>query len=146
MAGARPVLADFVWAQDLQFRATSGSNSLLIDGDSLAGPSPVQLMVFALASCMSIDLVDILRRGRHSVTACRSSIHAERASEAPRRVLSVTLHFVVEGHVPARAIERAISLSRNKYCSVWHSMRQDIVLLTSFEGGRTEVGGDRETS
>ena len=47
--------------------------------------------------------------------------------------MSFTLHFVLTGSVPTHAVERAIQLSRDKYCSVWHSLRQDIDLVTSFE-------------
>jgi putative redox protein len=87
----------------------------------------------ALAGCMAADVVDILRKGRHPIEALRSSLQAERAPEAPRRLVSVTLHFVIKGSVPSGAVERAISLSRDKYCSVWHSLRQEITLTTSFE-------------
>ncbi|HEX5109035.1 MAG TPA: OsmC family protein [Vicinamibacterales bacterium] len=133
MAGSRPARADLEWTQELQFRATSGTNSLLVDGHSAAGPSPVQLLVMALAGCMAADVVDILRKGRHPIVALKSSLQAERAPEAPRRLVSVTLHFTIKGAVPSGAVERAISLSRDKYCSVWHSLRQDITLTTSFD-------------
>jgi len=53
--------------------------------------------------------------------------------ERPRSFVSFTMHFVVTGAVPDQAMERAIQLSRDKYCSVWHSLRQDILLDTSFE-------------
>ena len=133
MATARPVLVDLIWSEKNQFRATSGSNTLLVDGDSAAGPSPVQLLVIAFGACMAIDVVDILRKGRHTVVACRSSVEAGRSSETPRRLLSLTLQFTIEGNVPAAAVERAILLSREKYCSVWHSLKQDIALTTRFE-------------
>ena len=45
----------------------------------------------------------------------------------------MALHFRLEGEVPAHAVERAIALSHDKYCSVWHSLRQDIAFETSFE-------------
>src|SRR5262245_8043489 len=133
MAGSRPARADLEWTQDLQFRATSGTHSLIVDGHSAAGPSPVQLLVIAVAGCMAADVVDILRKGRHPLQGLSSSLQAERAPEAPRRLLSVALHFTVKGAVPPAAIERAISLSRDKYCSVWHSLRQEISLKTSFD-------------
>jgi putative redox protein len=56
-----------------------------------------------------------------------------RADQAPRRLLSVELKFHVHGDVPDAAVARAISLSRDKYCSVWASLRQDIELTTGFE-------------
>ena len=56
-----------------------------------------------------------------------------RADDDPHRFLKIELHFTVRGNVPAAAVERAIDLSRETYCSVWHSMRQDIEFTTTFE-------------
>ena len=128
-----PVSAELIWSEGLQFGAASGSTALILDGDSTAGPSPVQLLAIALAGCMAIDVVDILRKGRHAVTAFRTTVTGDRAPEPPRRLLKVQLRFHVHGGVPDAAVERAISLSRDKYCSVWHSLRQDIDLTTSFD-------------
>ena len=128
-----PVAAELIWSGDLRFGATSGETALVTDGDSAAGPSPVQLLAIALAGCMSIDLVDILRKGRHPLTVLRASITGTRASTPPKRLLTASLHFHIHGDVPTAAIERAIALSRDKYCSVWHSLREDIELTTTFD-------------
>lgn len=128
-----PVAAELIWSEALQFGATSGSTALILDGDSAAGPSPVQLLAIALAGCMAIDVIDILRKGRHTVTAFRVTVTGERAPEPPRRLLTVELRFHVHGAVPDTAVERAITLSREKFCSVWHSLRQDIGLTTTFD-------------
>jgi len=72
-------------------------------------------------------------KGRHQLLALRADLVAERAPDPPRRVLRATLRFVLRGNMPATAIDRAIALSRDKYCSVWHSLRSDIELLTSYE-------------
>ena len=133
MAEKPPITCELIWSQNLQFDATSGTNTLTVDGNSAAGPSPVQLLVIALAACMSIDVIDILRKGRHPVTAFRSSLTGDRLPEPPRRLLRVSMHFHVSGEVPPTAVERAIALSRDKYCSVWHSLRQDITLTTAFD-------------
>jgi putative redox protein len=82
---------------------------------------------------MSIDVVDIIRKGRHPLSAFRATITAERAPDPPRRLLRVRLQFHVHGAVPEAAIERAIMLSRDRYCSVWHSLREDIELTTAYE-------------
>lgn len=127
-----PVIAELVWSEELRFTAKSAKISLEIDGNSTAGPSPVQTLVVAFAGCMAMDVVDILRRGRHPLTACRATVTAQRAPDHPHRVTSIHLELNVRGAVPGPAVERAIALSRDKYCSVWHSMRQDIELKTSF--------------
>ena len=128
-----PVAAELVWVDELRFGATSGRIATVIDGDSTAGPSPVQLLAIALAGCMSIDVVDIVRKGRHPLTAFRTTLSGERAADPPRRLLNVVLHFHVHGDVPPHVVERAIALSRERYCSVWHSLRQDIELTTVFD-------------
>ena len=128
-----PIAAELIWSGDLRFGVTSGATAIVTDGDSHAGPSPVQLLAIALAACISIDVVDILRKGRHPLTAFRSTITGTRAAQPPRRLLTAQMHFHVHGDVPHTAVERAISLSREKYCSVWHSLRQDIELTTDFE-------------
>ena len=129
-----PTTAELHWTHGLVFRATSGVASLTVDGDSREGPSPVQSLAIALAGCMSADVAHILTKGHHPFRALRAEIVADRAQEDPHRFVRVAMRFRVEGDVPAEAVERAIALSREKYCSVWHSMRQDIELAVT--GGR----------
>jgi putative redox protein len=134
MAEARPPLvAELVWAGGLAFGATSGGNTAIVDGDSKAGLSPMQYAAVGLAGCMSADVVDILRKGRHPVTSMRVTFTGTRAETPPRHFLRIALHFEIAGHVPADAVARAIQLSHDKYCSVWHSFRQDIELTTDFQ-------------
>jgi putative redox protein len=128
-----PTTAELLWTEQLRFGATSGPNAIVIDGDGAAGPSPMQLAAFGLAGCMAADVVSILQKGRHPLTGLRASFSGERSPEPPRRFTQVTLHFHVSGAVPADAIERAIALSREKYCSVWHSFRQDIEFAITYD-------------
>src|SRR3954464_11299162 len=133
MAEARPPLvAELVWAGELAFGASSGGTAALVDGDSKAGLSPMQYIAVGLAGCMSADVVDILRKGRHPLTALRVTFTGARSETPPRRFTQITLHFSIAGAVPREAVERAIALSREKYCSVWHSFRQDIDLAIDF--------------
>jgi putative redox protein len=134
MAEAKPPLtAELVWSDHLRFGATSGPTAIVVDGDGAAGPSPMQVTAFGLAGCMAADVVSILQKGRHTLSALRVSFTGERAPDPPRRFVRVTLHFHVGGAVPREAVERAIALSRETYCSVWHSMRQDIEFVTTFD-------------
>jgi len=128
-----PVHAELIWSDHLRFGATSGPNAVVVDGDGAAGPSPLQLAAFALAGCMSADMVSILQKGRHPLTGLRTSFTGERAPNPPRRYVRINLHFHVTGAVPPEAVERAIALSRETYCSVWQSMRQDIDFTTTFD-------------
>ena len=99
---------------------------MILDSRGVDGPSPVDALAAALAGCMSVDVADILLKGRHDLKGLRSHLVAERAQDHPHRFVRVSLHFIVAGPVPAGAVDRAIALSRDTYCSVWHSMRQDI--------------------
>jgi putative redox protein len=130
-----PTVATLIWQHALVFDATSGSTSLRLDGDSREGPSPVQALAMSLAGCMSTDVAHVLQKGRHAFEAIRSEILAERAQSDPHRFLRVTVRFVVTGPVPREAVERAVALSRDRYCSVWHSMREDIELTTICDVG-----------
>lgn len=128
-----PLAAELIWDGQLRFGATSGPAAIVIDGDGAAGPSPMQLAAFALAGCMAADVISIIQKGRHPVTGMKVSFSGDRAPEPPRRFTSITLHFVLSGAVPRDAVERALALSHEKYCSVWHSMRQDITFTTTFD-------------
>ena len=105
---------------------------MVLDSAGQAGPSPVQALAFALAGCMGMDVVHILRKGRHALRGLRVALTAERAQEDPHRVTAVSIDFTVAGAVPKEQVQRAIDLSHEKYCSVWHSMRQDITVETRF--------------
>jgi putative redox protein len=128
-----PAVADIQWQRDLVFHANSGTRTLTMDGASKAGPSPVETLAFALAGCMATDVADILTKGRHQFRAMRAHFVGDRAQEDPHRFVRVNLHFTIEGALSNDAVDRAIALSRAKYCSVWHSMRQDIEFTVSFE-------------
>lgn len=133
MVAARPpVTVTLQWKGGLRFAGTTAGGELLVDGDSAAGPSPVQLLAFALAGCMAADLVHILTRSRVPPRGVQVTFTGERAEQDPRRFVRIGLRFEVSGDVPAEKIERALALSRERYCSVWHSLQPDIELHTRF--------------
>lgn len=128
-----PITANLTWQGGLRFAARAGTTEIMLDSDSSAGPSPPQAVAMALAGCMAIDVADIVTKGRHPFTALEATIVGQRREVPPSHFISFTLHFIITGAVPGQAMERAIQLSRDKYCSVWHSLRQDIQFDTSFE-------------
>jgi putative redox protein len=128
-----PITATLTWQGDLRFRAETPRNAITIDADSAAGPSPVDALALALAGCMAIDVVDIIKKGRHPLASLEARVSGERRDDPPRRFTRFTLIFILGGNVPAHVVQRAIDLSRDKYCSVWHSLREDIELDTSFD-------------
>jgi putative redox protein len=126
-----PTEITLAWTGDLAFSLTAGAHSLVTDGDGKAGISPVQMLCGALAGCMGTDVALILTRGRQDLRALDVTLSATRAEQEPRRILAVTIHFAVKGQVNPAQLDRAIALSREKYCSVWHSLRDDITLETT---------------
>jgi len=122
------------------FEATSGTgHTVLMDGahDSGgrdAGMRPMEMVLLGLGGCSAFDVVTILRRGRHAVSGCEVALEADRADEPPRVFTSIRLHYRVRGTgLPPRAVERAIELSRDKYCSASAMMAHTAKITTSFE-------------
>jgi putative redox protein len=128
-----PTIVDLTWIDALKFSGKSDKASIVLDSAGRAGPSPVQALGFALAACMTVDVTHILTKGRHVFRAISSRLIADRSQDDPHRFVRVALHFDIEGDVPSDAVARAIALSHDKYCSVWHSMRQDIAFTTSYD-------------
>jgi putative redox protein len=126
-----PTVVDLAWNGDLRFTASHGPRAWVLDGRNEAGPSPMVALGSALAGCMAIDVVHILTRGRFEVRSCETRLTGRRADNEPRRFVAVDLAFSLDTNAPRSQIDRAIALSRDKYCSVWQSLRQDIELTTS---------------
>ena len=108
----------------MTFAAETGSGHLVaMDGAPDGGgrnlaPRPMELLLAGAGGCTAYDVVQILRRGRHDVRGCQVKLSAERASADPKVFTRIQMHFVVTGRqLPAVAVERAIALSHEKYCS-----------------------------
>ena len=128
-----PTVVDLIWSSGLIFSGRSGQASLTLDSAGAAGPSPVQALAFALAGCMMMDVAHILTKGRHAFRGLRCHLVADRAEDEPHRITRATLTVIVTGEVPADVVDRAIALSREKYCTVWQSMRPDIHLTNAYQ-------------
>jgi putative redox protein len=133
-------VVDLEWTGDLRFQGRSGDAEILMDSPPKAGPSPVQTLGFGLAGCMAMDVASILQRGRLELKSMRAHLEAARLAEHPKRFVAVDLRFTLQGPIPPDRVERAIQLSRERYCSVWHSLNPDIEFKTSFEIV-SELGG-----
>lgn len=134
MADAKPpVKMEMIWEHDLVLAARSGEVGMTLDSASAAGPSPMQALAFALAGCMAMDLLHILKKGRHDFRGLRADLTGTRAETEPRRFTSIALHYTITGTVADEVVQRGVDLSREKYCSVWHSMRQGITFDITFK-------------
>ena len=102
-------------------------------GQNLA-PRPMELMLAGTGGCTAYDVVLILKRGRHAVQGCTVKLSAERAETDPKVFTAITMHFTVTGKgVPAVAVERAIAMSHDKYCSASVMLGKTAQITTSFE-------------
>lgn len=128
-----PMTLDLDWSGGLVFQAQVGDNAITIDSDGKTGLSPVQALAAALAGCMSIDVVHILTKGREDLRGLKGRLVGWRAADDPHRFVRIDLKFTLRGEIHPDRVERALALSREKYCSVWHSMRQDIDFTIAFE-------------
>ncbi|HET9700572.1 MAG TPA: OsmC family protein [Burkholderiales bacterium] len=112
------------WVEDMTFLASSGSgHALVMDaapelGGHNLGPRPMELVLMGTGGCTAIDVVHILRKGRHAVYGCAVDLQAERAEQDPKVFTRIHFHFIVSGKgLKPEAVERAIKLSAEKYCS-----------------------------
>ena len=102
-------------------------------GRNLA-PRPMETVLAGTGGCTAYDVVLILKRGRHAVQGCSVQLSAERAETDPKVFTSIHMHYVVTGKaLPAQAVERAIAMSHDKYCSASFMLGKTAVMTTGFE-------------
>jgi putative redox protein len=108
-----------------------GAPPITIDGDRAKGPGPVEVLLASLASCSAIDIVEYLEKRRTPARNLDVRISAVRAPSAPRRVLSASLEFDIEGdRIDRDHAERSIALAIGTYCSVAATLAPDVDLST----------------
>ena len=97
-------------------------------------PRPLETVLAGTGGCTAYDVVLILKRGRHQVTGCSVKLSAERAEVDPKVFTRINMHFTVTGRgIPAAAVERAIAMSHEKYCSASIMLAKTAQITTSFE-------------
>jgi putative redox protein len=109
------------WKQGNVFQGTTeNGNTVLFDGDSAHshGPSPMETVLMALCGCTSVDVVSILKKKRQGLTALRVSAVAEQSETPPRVFRHIRLTYALSGQLSRKAVEDAVQLSKEKYCSV----------------------------
>jgi putative redox protein len=135
-----PMTVTLTWDHALEFTGEAGKHEIGMDGATYTAPSPMQLLAFSVAGCMAIDVVHILTRGRHTLTELSTVFVGERAPEEPHRFTKIDLRFTIGTSATAEQVQRALDLSRDKYCSVWNSLRQDI----EFNAGMRPAVGESD--
>lgn len=115
------MIAHSEWKQDQVFEGIAeNGNTIAFDADPLHkhGPSPMETVLMALCSCTSVDVVSILQKKRQDLAGLRVTAHAAQAETAPRVFTHIKLTYAVRGKLSRKAVEDAVSLSKDKYCSV----------------------------
>jgi len=108
----------------MTFMAESGGgHGIVVDaapdiGGRDLGPRPMELVLMGTGACSAVDVVLILRKARQPITDCEVLVDSERAAEDPKVFTRIHLHYIVTGKgLAAPQVERAIKLSKEKYCS-----------------------------
>lgn len=128
------------WVEEMSFLGTTESgHAVLMDGPPDAGgrnlgPRPMEMLLLGAGGCTAFDVVSILKKGRHDVRDCEVQIDAERAATDPKVFTSIHLHFVVSGKaVKHEAVERALKLSAEKFCSATIMLGKTAEVTHDFE-------------
>jgi len=119
------------WKHDEVYEgSTEDGNIVTFDADAAhkLGPSPVQAVLMALCCCTSVDVVSILQKKRQELTGLRVTAHATRAEAIPKIFTRIMLTYAVRGKLSRKAVEAAVSLSKNKYCSVSKMLEKSAVI------------------
>ena len=127
--------AKVTWVEDRRFvgQASSG-HAIVLDGSTdKLGPSPMELLLIGMAGCTAYDLASILEKKRQTVSSLEVSARAERAEEPPRVFTRIEVEYVVRGRgIKPKAVEDAIHLSEEKYCSASIMLGQTAQISTSY--------------
>jgi putative redox protein len=104
------------------------------NGGANLAPRPMETVLAGTGGCTAYDVVLILKRGRHAVRGCSVKLTSERADTDPKVFTKIHMHFTVTGHgIPATAVERAVAMSHEKYCSASIMLAKTAEITTSFE-------------
>jgi putative redox protein len=132
------------WDGKLAFSgiAPSGHEIKMDTAESLGGdnsaPTPVELLINAVAGCTAIDIVLILEKMRLKLTSFEIEVNGERAEEHPKRFTDIHLHYILGGELDTEKVRKAIKLSKDKYCSVAHSLNANITASFTLNGTKDE--------
>jgi len=130
------VRVDMRWTgTGLEFEGgPTGGVRVRLDGNSQSAISPVQAMLLSLVGCTAADVVDILTKMRVPLEGLEVVAEGDRRAEPPRRYTRIRLEYRVRVPEDARdKVARAVALSHEKYCSVLHTLRPDVVIETDIQ-------------
>jgi len=128
------------WVENVTFVGeTDSGHAVVMDGPPdhggrNLGPRPMEMLLLGLGGCTTFDIIMILKKSRQDVTDCVVEINAERADEEPKVFINIHIHFIVTGkNLKAKQVERAVSLSAEKYCSASIMLGKTATITHDFE-------------
>ncbi len=136
------MIASAEWKQGALYAGNTQSNHTIFFDTSSgheAGPSPMEAVLAALCGCTSVDVVSILEKKREPIQGLTVSARAEQAEQPPRVFTHIHLTYRIEGNVTQKAAEDAVSLSKNKYCSVSKMLEHSVKIDYSIEIVRDSI-------
>lgn len=136
------------WVEDRTFVGQSGTGHKIVlgtatePGGPTPGPSPMELVLMGTGGCSAFDVVHILEKGREKIEDVVVELDADRAESDPKVFTRIHMHFIVKGRgLSVQKVERAISLSVEKYCSASAMMAKTATVTHDFEVVDTADGG-----
>ncbi len=130
--------AHITWRERMTFDATTASGQHVTmdtsgsDGDG-RGPTPVELVMTALAGCTAMDIVSILKKMREPLEGLEVETHGVRREQEPRIFTHIEVVYRIKGNVKPASVERAIELSRSKYCTVEAMLEKGAEISARYE-------------
>jgi putative redox protein len=128
------------WIDGVMFVGESGSGHAVImdgppdQGGRNMGIRPMEMILLGVGGCSSFDVVQILQKGRNDIVSCTTELTAERVDTIPSVFSKIHLHFIVSGrNLKAAAVERAVKLSAEKYCSATIMLGKSVEITHDFE-------------
>ena len=126
--------AKTTWIEKQRFNGVADSgHAIMVDGDKAAGNSPMELVLIGFCGCTGYDVVSILQKKREPFTSLEVRAQAERAAEPPLVYTEIKLTYRVGGKVSHKAVEDAVRLSKEKYCSVSAMLEKTAKITTEIE-------------
>ena len=134
------------WIEDVAFMGESETGHAVVmdgapeNGGRNIGMRPMEMLLIGMGGCTSFDVVTILKKSRQAVTDCVAEITAERAADVPKVFTKIHVHFVVTGRdLNDKQVQRAVSLSAEKYCSASIMLSKSVVITHDYEIKEVEV-------
>jgi putative redox protein len=126
--------AKATWIEKQRFDGIASSgHTIVVDGDKTAGNSPMELVLIGLCGCTAYDVVSILQKKREPFTSLEVRAEAERATDPPSVYTEIKLIYRFGGKVSRKAVEDAVRLSKEKYCSVSAMLQKTAKITTQIE-------------